>query len=46
MGDDSRNQEIRTSAYRNITVTTVSYSQAETNAIMHFNRDRRFTITE
>lgn len=43
----TKNKENKTSNTPNrVTVTTVTHSEEEKKAILHFNRDRRFTITE
>ena len=42
-----KNEQNKTSNTPNkVTVTTVLHSEEEKQAIFHFNRDRRFTITE
>lgn len=43
----TKNEQNKTSNTPNrVTVTTVTHSEEEKKAILHFNRDRRFTITE
>ena len=43
----TKNEQDKTSNTPNrVTVTTVTHSEEEKQAILHFNRDRRFTITE
>lgn len=39
-------KESATSPYRQSPPRTVVHSEVQKNAILHFNRDRRFTITE
>lgn len=43
---EQSNKAIQAFAEVKPTIKTIQYSTLEQNAILHFNRDKRFTITE